>query len=597
MNRFTGMTLVALGWLAAVQGCAGDASSSEVDTDTSEQVEPASSLLYQRGLVYRVDGKDYFLHGPMESGARDIPGHDWMKVSGTEVSGRLFNTGPFGMPKWWSSNANDGQLLYLVDGIIDTWSPEQRLLYNSLGYVHYHKLVSVEDRQPHPTKVMWLQYTAVGSFTLDGGPRPWLAHEVIPGIDFKFQPNTQFPYPPREKLLYVGCVDVGGQDPDFMLVIGADPGDPATYGQIIHRVDMPGMGDEIHHYGFNVFQTRMLVPGLFSGRMHLLDIEADPARPSLVAYHDSVTPDSGYIVPHTVIGMPDGGYLVSMIGSSSEDSGPGGVIRLDASARFVGPFGPGVPRQDQDTSPRYMYDIGINLLRNRMISTAFGLPAGVAGGINPGALGDEVYVWDFKQRKVLQVEKLGPSTGALEVRWLHELGSTIGFTNTPGTSEIWRWHDLDLDGHYEFDVAITLPPGSVPTDILISSDDKYLYVSNWVGSNVMQFDITDPFAPVLVSQVTIPDSQMMRLSPDNRRLYVTNSLLSTWDDDEFPAGVTRNNQYGVFLVVIDHDNGGMSIDPDFHVDLMQVQKQNTVGPARPHQVFFDPGVPRGFGEH
>src|SRR5690606_37949403 len=103
-------------------------------------------------------------------------------------------------------------------------------------------------------------------------------------------------------------------------------------------------------------------------------------------------------------------------------------------------------------------------------------------------LGDEVYVWDFKERTVLQVVELGPNTGALEVRWLHEMGSTIGFTNAPGTSEIWRWHDLDLDGHYEFDLAITLPPGSVPTDILLSADDKYLYVSNWVGNNVMQFD-------------------------------------------------------------------------------------------------------------
>lgn len=597
MNRFTAMSLVVLGWLAAVQACAVDTSSPEADTHTPEQVVRDKALLYERGQVYHLDGKDYFLHGPMEDGARDIPGHDWMKVTGTRVMGRLSNTGPFGMPRWWSSNAGDGQLLYLVDGFIDTWSPEKRLLYNALGYVHYHKLVSVEDRRPHPTKVMWLRYVAMGIFNLDGGPRPWLAHQVTPGIDFEFQPNTHFPYPPREKLLYVGCVDIGGQDPDFMLVIGADPADPATYGQIVHRVDMPGMGDEIHHYGFNIFQTRMLIPGLFSGRMHLLDIEADPAHPSLVSYHDNLIPDSGYIVPHTVIGMPDGGYLVSMIGSNSEDSGPGGVVQLDADAEFVGPFGPGVPRQHQDAPPRYMYDIGINRLRNRMISTAFGLPADIAGGIDLGALGDEVYVWDFKQRQVLQVENLGPNTGALEVRWLHEMGSTIGFTNAPGTSEIWRWHDLDLDGHYEFDVAITLPPGSAPTDILISSDDKYLYVSNWIGNNVMQFDITDPFAPVLVSQVTIPHSQMMRLSPDNRRLYVTNSLLSTWDDDEYPAGVTRNDQYGVFLVAIDHDNGGMSLDPDFHVDLMQVQKQNTVGPGRPHQVFFDPSVPRGFGDH
>jgi selenium-binding protein 1 len=231
-----------------------------------------------------------------------------------------------------------------------------------------------------------------------------------------------------------------------------------------------------------------------------------------------------------------------------------------------------------------------------MITTTFGLPKDVGPMANPAGLGNEVYVWDYKERKVLQTVDLGPQTGALEVRWLEEPGSTIGFTNTPGTSEIWRWHDMDLDGVYEFEVAIELPDGSVPTDMLISSDDRFLYVSNWVGSNVMQFDITDPFDPKLVAQVDMPDSQMMRLSPDNRRLYVTNSLLSTWDDTDF-AGQTRNQGYGIFLIDVDHENGGMTVNPDFHIDLMNVQKKTTIGAARPHQVFFDPSVLREFGAH
>src|SRR5688500_13442200 len=119
-----------------------------------------------------------------------------------------------------------------------------------------------------------------------------------------------------------------------------------------------------------------------------------------------------------------------------------------------------------------MYDVGINLLRNRMVTTSFGLPGDIAGGINVPGLGSEVAVWDYKRREVLQVVDIGPQTGALEVRWLNEPGSTIGFTNAPGTSEIWRWHDVDLDGEYEFELAIDLPDGSVPTDMLISRDDK-----------------------------------------------------------------------------------------------------------------------------
>lgn len=588
MKRFAFLAPVIAGCLALQSGCSGG---------SDPPNEPDAAIEYSRGLTYRIDGQDYYLDGPMENGARDIPGHEWRVLPDGTLEGRHYNTGPFGIAKYWSSDADEGQLLYEIHGVIDTWSAEKAADYHADGYVHYHKFVTVEGRAPHPSKVLWTKHTAVGSFTFDGGPMPWHGHAVEPGVDYEFMHNHHYAYPPRERLLYIGCVDVGGEDPDFMLVVGADPDDPETYGKIVHRTDMPDLGDELHHYGFNVFQTRMLVPGLFSGRLHLLDIETDPARPALLSTHGNLKGDSGYEVPHTVIGMPDGGYLVSMIGNTLDPAGPGGLVLLDENAQVVSSFGPAAERADADTPPHYMYDVGINLLRNRMVTTTFGLPKDVGGSLNPDGLGNEVYVWDYKERKVLQTVDLGPKTGALEVRWLEDPGVPIGFTNAPGTSEIWRWEDMDLDGVYEFELAIKLPEGSVPTDMLLSSDDKFLYVSNWMAGNVMQYDIRDPFNPVLVDQVDIPDSQMMRLSPDNRRLYVTNSLLSTWDDSEFPEGVTRNQQYGIFLIDVDHENGGMTLNPDFHIDLMNVQKKNTVGAARPHQVFFDPGVLREFGAH
>jgi len=570
------------------------------ETSDLEWVESNPRLFsfgFERGPEFDLDGEDYFMNGPLEDGVRDIPGHDWRLLGGGWFIGRHFNTGPFGLPQWWSSDADDGQLLFIVIGKVDTWSEEKAEWYKSHGFSHYHEFVTVDDKTPHPSKVAWFKHIAVDSFTVDRGPKPWMAHAVTPGVDPDFMPNGKYAYPPREKFLYAGCVDQGGADPDFIAVIGADPEEPETYGQIIHRADLPGLGDEIHHYGTNVFKTKLLVPGLFSGRMHILDLEADPRHPEVESYHDDLIPDSGYTVPHTVIGWPDGGYVVTMIGSNSATSGPGGMVRLDADANFIEPFGPPAVRDPNVTPPTTMYDVGFNRIRGKMITTSFGLPANVAPGITIDGLGTDIYVWDLKTREVTQVENIGPGTGALEVRWLHEPGSTIGYTNAPGTSEIWMWEDQDLDGHYDFSVAIALPPLSVPTDILLSKDDKYLYVSNWVASNVMQYDITDPFDPQLIDTVDIPFSQMMRLSPDNKRMYVTNSLLSTWDDTEFPAGVYRNEDYGVYLVDIDHEDGGMSLNEDFFVDLSNVQKKNTVGPARPHQVFFDPGIAHSFGAH
>ena len=88
--------------------------------------------------------------------------------------------------------------------------------------------------------------------------------------------------------------------------------------------------------------------------------------------------------------------------------------------------------------------------------------------------------------------------------------------------------------------GLTLPP-----DMLVSHDGKYLYVSNWFGNTVQQFDITDPFKPVLKTTVSVPHPNMLRLSRDNKRLYVTNSLLTPWDNDPaWPASATATTGSG-----------------------------------------------------
>ncbi len=148
--------------------------------------------------IVDVDGVSYYLAGAPDGpdGATDVPGHYWVQSGPTGLVGKHYNTGPFGAPQWWSSDAPDGELLYVAKGIIDTWSPEKAEMYASRGYVHYHELVSVDDGSLHPTKVLWLRHHALTSFTLDGGPRPDLAHPVTPGIDFEFIPNWSVPYSP-----------------------------------------------------------------------------------------------------------------------------------------------------------------------------------------------------------------------------------------------------------------------------------------------------------------------------------------------------------------------------------------------------------------
>lgn len=161
-------------------------------------VVAVSAAGFTHAPVIMVDGEAYYMAGPPDGpdGATDIPGHEWVQDGPKQIQGKHYNTGPFGAPQWWSSDADNGELLFIVHGIIDTWSEPKAAKYATKGYIHYHELVSTEDGSLHPTKVVWLKHTARSSFNLDGGPHPELAHDVTPGVDYDFIPNGTMPYNP-----------------------------------------------------------------------------------------------------------------------------------------------------------------------------------------------------------------------------------------------------------------------------------------------------------------------------------------------------------------------------------------------------------------
>lgn len=131
------------------------------------------------------------------------------------------------------------------------------------------------------------------------------------------------------------------------------------------------------------------------------------------------------------------------------------------------------------------------------------------------------------------------------------------------------------------------------TDILISLDDKYLYFNNWLHGDLRQYDISDPSNPKLTGQVFMggkflkdsgvkvldgeqPDPlyikgrriyggpQMMQLSLDGKRLYITSSLYSPWDRQFYPETI----EHGATMIKVDIDTerGGMEVDKGFLVD-------------------------------
>jgi selenium-binding protein 1 len=357
----------------------------------------------------------------------------------------------------------------------------------------------------------------------------------------------------QERFLYVSTIAQSTVDPDFIAVIGADPRRP-DFGRIVNRVDMPNVGDELHHYGYSHDHKRLLVPGVFSSRIHVFDIRGNGRRLALRAVNDRLAAQSGYAVPHGVMPMSHGRAMVTMIGATSDTTLPGGIVEIDdRTGRFLDHFGPGPDRGPGEQAPKYMYDFESLPRANRGISTTFGAPSCVAGGIEPSCLGNEVYVWDLRRRQVIQTADLGANSAALMVHFVRTPGVRRAFINAPGTSAIWLADDDDRDGVYDFQQVLGPDDGlELPPDMI----------------------------------------------RDNRRLYVTNSLLTPWDNDP-DFGPARNDQYGIWLFRIG-ENGGLrpsrrSGDP--WVSFTNVRRKSTTGPAGPHLVLFDPSIPPAPGEH
>jgi methanethiol oxidase len=451
---------------------------------------------------------------------------------------------------------------------------------------------------------------------------------------FKADP-TFYPSPklamqaPKETLAYVAALNAnGGRKPDALVVVDVDPTSKG-YGEIVGRVDMPNVGDELHHFGWNacssalcpysahphVERRYLVVPGLRSSRIHIVDTKPDPRQPKIVKVIEpkEVVDRTGYSRPHTLHCGPDGIYI-SALGSPSGD-GPGGIFALDHYT--FEPLG----RWEVDRGPQYFgYDFAWHLGHDAAVTSEWGTPNMVEEGVNPelllaGKYGHSLHFWDLRKRRHLQSVDLGAEQQmVLELRPAHDPTKAWGFVGVVVSlkdlsSSIWLWHRND--GNWAVQKVIEIPaepadPESLPpllkgfkavppllTDINLSVDDRYLYASCWGTGEILQYDVSDPFHPKKTGSVRLGGivkrsahpanpkqplnggPQMVEVSRDGRRVYFTNSLYAAWDKQFYPDGIDG------WMVKLDVGaNGGIQPDPNFFVKF---------GDLRSHQVRLEGG--------
>jgi selenium-binding protein 1 len=429
---------------------------------------------------------------------------------------------------------------------------------------------------------------------------------------------------PKEDLAYVAALNANGaHKPDALVVVDVDP-QSKSYAQIVGRVDMPNVGDELHHFGWNacssalcpyaahphVERRYLVVPGLRSSRIHIIDTKPDPRKPQIVKVIEpkEVAERTGYSRPHTLHCGPDGIYI-SALGSPTGD-GPGGIFALDHYT--FEPLG----RWEVDRGPQYFgYDFAWHLGYDTAVTSEWGTPNMVENGVNPelllaGKYGHQLHFWDLRKRRHIQSIDLGAEQQmVLELRPAHDPTKAWGFVGVVVSlkdlsSSIWLWYQEN--GKWAIKKVIEIPaepadPEQLPpmlkgfkavppllTDINLSVDDRHLYASCWATGEIRQYDVSDPFHPKQTGSVRLGGivkrsahpanpkkalnggPQMVEISRDGRRVYFTNSLYAAWDKQFYPEGIDG------WMVKLDVDpNGGMQPDPKFFVEF---------GDLRSHQV-------------
>jgi len=363
-----------------------------------------------------------------------------------------------------------------------------------------------------------------------------------------------------EKFLYVFCLDAHAKNHDFLAVVDVDMDSP-KYGRLLYKLDLGSSGNETHHFGFTDDRSHIWGCSLFSSRLFLIDVASNPAEPKLVKVLEDVPATTGLTGPHSAYALP-GRMLFSFLGGRDGDT-PAGLAEFTNDGKFI-------RRLDLPSDAPYMYDVAVKPELNRMVTSSFTPPANYKkpmAQMDFKHFGKELLVWDFRKRQIL--DRLTMGAAPLECRWSLKEAANHGFTNCALDDSVWMWQG-DENGRYTSRKLFST--GKLPADLRQSPDDRFLYVSCFMSNEIQQWDVSDLEHPKLTSTV-VPGVQpnMMHVTGDGKRMYITNSLLSTLD------------HAGTFWVRLAHIGpDGVKMDPFFHVKLNDIAG----GPARGHDMLL-----------
>uniref|UniRef100_A0A8C4Z4A2 Methanethiol oxidase n=2 Tax=Gadus morhua TaxID=8049 RepID=A0A8C4Z4A2_GADMO len=431
---------------------------------------------------------------------------------------------------------------------------------------------------------------------------------------------------PREQIVYLPCIyrNTEFMKPDYLATVDVDPKSP-TYCQVIHRLEVPNLRDELHHSGWNACsschgdatksRSLLILPALISSRIYVVDVATDPRAPRM---HKIVEPTElmwkcGLANPHTSHCLGNGQIMIGCIGDPS-GNGKGGFALLDGeSFEVLGNW------EKPGDATAFGYDFWYQPRHNVMISTEWGAPKALAKGfdmqhVKAGLYGTSIHVWDWSSHEKLQSIDLGMEGAVpLEVRFLHEPSAAEGYVGCALGSTVYRFFRTKK-GDWTTELVIKVPSKKVegwampemPSESFSTSYTLYtlythsihtLYTigsqSAFLGGSIQSDGavrvLEDPEdreqpPPCVIKGKRVQGSpQMLQLSLDGRRLYVTTSLYSAWDKQFYPDMLKEGSV--MMQLDVDNVNGGIVLNKDFLVDF----GKEPHGPVLAHELRYPGG--------
>ncbi|KAI6223568.1 putative selenium-binding protein [Aphelenchoides fujianensis] len=418
----------------------------------------------------------------------------------------------------------------------------------------------------------------------------------------------------RERLMVVCAPSVSAEQPGRLFIYDVDY-QSKCYGQRVSELILPRNGDEFLYSCWarcaatsaevnSTPRHYLILPCFNTSRIYVVGIdESQQMRVSkCLDLQELSARDVSF--PLDCFSCPDRGtpLFVSMLGDK-HGSAKGTLIKMDRKLFSLNP-----QRVDEEGELKgtagYGGAFAIRPRQNLLISAEWGSPRHIQLGPqldyenHDGLYGSALNVWTIEPRALQQRLPLEEVDGQMPlcIRFVHNPELVHAFCCTKNGG-LFHLHKNSRTEQFAARKAFQFPTAhvsgwtreevpAIPTDLVISMDDAFLYATAWLQGFVHQFNIADPFNIFLGGVIHkefgnfSPVRRCLRglsfeggparlqLSLDGRRLYVGNSWLRGWDEAVYP----RLREQGGLIALIHvnvHSAGALTLDENFAIDLSE----------------------------